>query len=169
MNDPSWYAVQTKPRQEDRVQYWLRERVGLPVFLPKVADRRRRRARQITVIEPLFPSYVFVQMRLEPDPWYAVKWTPGVKRIVATGDVPTPVPIEVIHMLRERCVDGDMIPWQPRLQAGAAVNVVHGPFSGLQGILERPASRGERVRVLLRLMGCLTPVEMALTDIELVA
>ncbi len=169
MGDPSWYAVQTKPRQEDRVLYWLRERAGLAVFLPKVQDLRKRRSRRVTVIEPLFPSYLFVQMRLEPEPWYAVKWTPGVKRIVATGEIPTPVPAEVIHLLRGRCEDGEIIPWRPRLQAGATVHVVYGPFAGLQGILERPSSRGERVRVLLHLMGCVTPVEMDITDIELVA
>jgi len=168
-DDSSWYAVQTKPRQEDRAQYWLRSRLGVSVFLPKIQDQRKRRSRRVTVIEPLFPSYLFVQTCLQPDHWHAVKWTPGVKRIVATGDVPTPVPAEVIRMLRDRCEDGEIIPWQPLLRAGAPVHVVHGPFAGLQGILERPSSRGERVRVLLQLMGCLTPVEMDSTDVELVA
>ncbi|HET8679202.1 MAG TPA: transcription termination/antitermination NusG family protein [bacterium] len=171
MSELSWYAVQTKPRQEERVHGWLRARSGLSVFLPKVADLRRRRSRRVKVVEPLFPSYLFVQMRLEPEDWYAVKWAPGVKGIVATGDVPTPVPAEAIGMLRGRCEDGEIIPLDAgwRLKAGSTVQVVHGPFSGLEGILERQASRGERVRVLLQLMGCLTPVEMDVTDVELVA
>jgi len=169
MDELSWYAIQTKSRQEDRVALSLRDRAGVPVFLPKVADFRKRRSQRVTVIEPMFPSYLFVQIRLDPAPWYTIRWTPGVKRVVATGETPTPVPAEVIRMLRERCDDGGIIPWRPRLRAGAAVYVAHGPFSGLEGILERPSSRGERVRVLLQLMGCLMPVEMDVTDIELVA
>jgi transcriptional antiterminator RfaH len=169
MDDLRWYAVQTKPRQEERVRYWLRERSGLPVFLPRIQGVRRRRTRRVTVVEPLFPSYLFVEMRLDPDPWYAVKWTPGVRRIVATGDVPTPVPVEVIRLLQARCEGDEVIPWRPSLRAGAAVQVVHGPFAGLQGILDRPSSRGERVRVLLQLMGCATSVEMDIADVELVA
>lgn len=171
MSELSWYAVQTKPRQEERVHGWLRARSGLSVFLPKIADLRRRRSRRVKVVEPLFPSYLFVQMRLEPESWYAVKWAPGVKGIVATGDVPTPVPAEAIGMLRGRCEDGEIIPLEAgwRLKAGSTVQVVHGPFAGLEGILERQASRGERVRVLLQLMGCITPVEMDVTDVELVA
>jgi transcriptional antiterminator RfaH len=123
----------------------------------------------VTVVEPLFPSYLFVRMTLDPHPWYTVKWTPGVKRIVSTGEVPTPVPVEVIGMLRERCGDEGLMSWHPSMRPGAHVQVVYGPFAGLQGILERPAGRGERVRVLLELMGCRTPVEMDATDIELVA
>lgn len=169
LDAPSWYAVQTKPRQEEHVRYWLRERTGLTVFLPKIEDLRKRGSKRVTIIEPLFPSYLFVEMRLEPEAWYAVKWTPGVRRIVSTGEVPTPVPIEMIHLLRQRCVEGEVIPWGSTLCAGATVQVVHGPFAGLQGILERPASRGERVRVLLQLMGSTARVEMDVTDIELVA
>lgn len=169
MDESSWYAVQTKPRQEDRVRSWLHERAGLSVFLPKVQVVRKRGSRRVTVIEPLFPSYLFVRMRLDPDPWYTVKWTRGVKRIVANGEVPTPVPVEVVNMLRERCEDGEIIQWQPGLQAGVTVHVVHGPYAGLQGILERPSSRAERVRVLLQLMGCLTPVEVDVVDIDLVS
>lgn len=165
----AWYVVQTKPRQEEHVRHWLEERARLTVFLPKIQDVRKRRFKRVTIIEPLFPSYVFVEMRLEPGPWYAVKWTPGVKRIIGTGEIPTPMPIEIIHLLRQRCVDGEIISWCPRLPAGATVQVIDGPFAGLQGILERPASRGERARVLLRLMGATARVELDVTDIELVA
>jgi transcriptional antiterminator RfaH len=143
--------------------------VGLPVFLPRLEELRKRQARRVRVVEPLFPSYLFVHMPLEPEPWHAVKWAPGVKRIVSTGDVPTPVPPEIVSLLRDRCGDDEVIRWGPALVGGESVRVVHGPFQGLQGILERPSSRGERVRVLLTLMGCTTAVELDITDIELVA
>jgi len=162
-----WYAVHTKPRQEVRVQHWLRERYSLPVFLPRLESQRKRRSRRVTVVEPFFPSYAFVLMTLEPEPWYAVKWAPGVRRIVCTGEIPTPVPAEAMRLLVERCGAGEVIQWSPALRTGESVHVVHGPFAGLEGILERPTSRGDRVRVLLRLLGSTTPVEMDVTDIEL--
>ena len=92
-----------------------------------------------------------------------------MKRVVGTGEVPTPVPPEIISLLRARCGDEEVIHWGPALMGGESVRVVHGPFVGLQGILERPSSRRERVRVLLTLMGCATAVDMDITDIELVA
>lgn len=167
MGESGWYVVQTKPRQEDRVQRWLQERGGFPVFLPRIEDRRRRRSGCVTVVEPLFPSYLFVQMTLRPERWSAVRWTPGVRRVVGVGEMPTPVPPEAIRILMDRCASGDVIRWRPWFQPGAAIRVVHGPFAGLEGILERPTSQSERVRVLLRLLGSVTPVEMDITDIEL--
>ncbi len=168
MEEPCWYAVQTKPCHEYRVEHWLRERGGgLPVFLPRVEEVRKRRSRRVTVVEPLFPSYLFVHMTLTPDPWYAVKWSPGVKRIVGTEDMPTPVPAEAMRLLMDRCGGGAVVKWRASFRIGEPVLVVHGPFAGLEGILERPSGRGERVRVLLRLLGSATPVEMDVTDIEL--
>lgn len=169
LREPQWYAVQTKPRQEERVRRWLEERARLPVFLPKLEQVRRRRARRVSVIEPLFPSYLFVRMALEPAPWYAVRWTPGVRRVVGAGGQPLPVPADAMALLLERCGDGGLLAWRPALRAGDAVRVLHGPFAGLEGILERPTSRGERVRVLLALLGGTTPVELDVTDIEIVA
>jgi transcriptional antiterminator RfaH len=164
-----WYAVQTKPCCEERVEIWVRERCGLSVFLPRLQTVRRRGSRRVSIVEPLFPTYLFVQMKLQADPWYKVKWTPGVKQIVCAGDVPTPVPPEAIELLRERCGEDEIVQWRLTLWGGESVRVVHGPFAGLEGILERPASRGERVRVLLKLLGSSTPVEMDTTDIELVS
>lgn len=169
MTDLAWYAVQTKPRCEERVIYRLRDRRGLSVFLPKMETLRKRRSQRVTVVEPLFPSYVFVRMSLEPDPWYTVKWTPGVKRIVGIGETPTPVPPEAMYLLMTRCGAGEIIQWRLGLRHGEAVRIIHGPFAGLEGILDRPASRGERVRVLLQLLGSTTSVEMDVTDIERVA
>ncbi|MDR7522361.1 MAG: transcription termination/antitermination NusG family protein [Armatimonadota bacterium] len=164
-----WYAVQTKPRCEERVRRWLCQRSGLPVFLPKIAYPRRRGPRRVTVVEPLFPSYLFVHMPLDPGPWYAVKWAPGVRRIVTAGDTPVPVPADAMRILLERCGDGDVVPWQPVYRAGASVRVLGGPFAGLVGILERPCSRADRVRVLLNLLGTVTPVEIDVVDVEVVA
>jgi transcriptional antiterminator RfaH len=162
----NWYVVQTKPRCEERARYWLDRQARLPVFMPKVAYPSRRRSRRVTVVEPLFPSYLFVQMCPDLRLWDTVRWTPGVKRIVTTGDTPTPMPPEGLRLLLERCGDGDIVAWKPRLQSGGSVRIIAGPFAGLVGVLERPCSRSDRVRVLLNLLGTVTPVEIDVVDIE---
>jgi transcriptional antiterminator RfaH len=167
---PQWYAVQTKPRGEERARYWLGQRVpAVTVFLPKVAYPRRRGVGRAMVVEPLFPSYLFVRMELDPRQWSAVRWTPGVKRIVTTGETPTPVPAEAMRLLLERYGEGDVLRWRPTWRGGETVYVVAGPFAGLVGILERPCGRRDRVRVLLKLLGAATPVELDVADVEVVA
>jgi transcription antitermination factor NusG len=161
--------VQTKPRAEEQVALRLRQHCRLEVFLPKLAVPKRRRGRRITAIEMLFPSYLFVHMSLEPGSWYAVKWTPGVKGIVGTGDLPVAVPDEAVRLLLDRCMAEEIIAWRPAYPVGAHVRITHGPFAGLVGILERPATRQERVRVLLHLLGGPVPVEVEVADLEQVS
>ncbi|HEV8339796.1 MAG TPA: transcription termination/antitermination NusG family protein [bacterium] len=161
-----WYAVQTKPRCEDEVVHRLAQRGAVPVFLPKLEAMRRWRGRKVRTVEPLFPSYLFVRMTLEPQQWHAVKWTPGVKRIVGTDEVPVPVPDEAIEVLRARCREGDVVPWAPLLRLGAHVRITDGPFVGFEGILERAATRAERVRVLLMLLRTPASIEVDVVDLE---
>ena len=167
--DPRWYAIQTKPRQEERVSLRLQAFSHLSVFLPRIAVPKRRGERRIMTVEMMFPSYLFVRMALDPGPWYGVRWTPGVKRIVGTGDVPIPVPDEAMRLLMDRCGTEGVMTWRPPLTVGSNVRVLHGPFAGLIGVLERPSSRQERVRVLLHLLGGPTPVEVDIADIEKVS
>ncbi len=160
-----WYAVQTKPASEDRVVQWLQRRSALDVFLPRLEAVRRWRGRKVRLVEPLFPSYLFVHMALEPAEWNTVRWTPGVKQIVGTGGVPIPVPEDAIAILQTRCTSG-VLHWEPILHSGMRVRITHGPFAGLEGILERPASRADRVRVLLTLMRTVAAVEIDCLDCE---
>jgi len=161
-----WYAVQTKPRREEQVVYWLTRRTAVPVFLPKLEAMRRWRGQTIRRREALFPSYLFVRMTLEPETWQAVKWTPGVRRIVGTDDVPIPVPEEAIDLIKARCQEGDVVPWASDLRLGCHVRIKDGPLAGLEGILERVAPRGERVRVLLSLLRTPARVEVEIVDLE---
>jgi len=161
-----WYAVQTKPRCEDQVVFWLKQRSQVPTFLPKLESLRRYRRKRVRHVEPLFPSYLFVRMSLVPEQWNAVRWAPGVRTIVGAGEVPVPVPDEAVEVLQARCQTAGMIPWESKLRAGSQVRIKDGPFAGLVGVLDRPASRAERVRVLLNLLRTVATVEVDIVDLE---
>jgi len=161
-----WFAIQTKPRCEEQVVYWLARRADVPVFLPKLEALRRWRGRTIRRLEALFPSYLFVRMTLEPETWQAVKWTPGVRRIVGTDEVPIPVPDVAIDLIKARCREGDVVPWTSDLRPGCHVRIKDGPLAGLEGVLERLGARGERVRVLLSLLRTPARVEVEIVDLE---
>ena len=161
-----WYAVETKPRYEDRVALWVEQRVQAPVFLPRLESVHRQRNRKVRRVEPLFPSYLFVQISAEPTQWYAVRWTPGVKDIVRMAGAVMPVPDEAIDVLKARCRERGYIPWESKLRPDSQVRIIDGPFAGLEGILEQSAPGGERVRVLLNLMRTVVPVEVDVIDLE---
>lgn len=136
-----WYAVRTKTRKEDYAVQQL-ERRGVSVFLPRIAEPERDQ------VGPLFPGYLFVNIALM-EQYYRVAWTPGVRSFVTFGEIPTPVPQSVIHLIAASAGEGGIIRPLARFRPGDRVQITDGPLAGLVAIIERPCSRRGRVKVLL--------------------
>ena len=60
---PRWYAIYTRSRYEKKVSMELEER-GLEHFLPLVPQLRNWKDRKKIVNMPIFPGYVFVNIKL---------------------------------------------------------------------------------------------------------
>jgi transcriptional antiterminator RfaH len=164
---PRYYVVHTKPRQEGRVIAHLALRApSVEVFFPRIEVVRRHAGRRVAVLEPLFPCYLFVWMSLTPATFDAVRWTPGARRILGDGERPVAVPEEMVRVIQERMQPLGFVRVGLNLQPGCRVRIRNGPFAGLEAIFERPTSRRDRVRVLLELLGTLTPLEIDPLDLE---
>jgi transcriptional antiterminator RfaH len=143
-----WYVVYCKPHKDDFTQSQLSLR-GIDVFAPKLRlphylERRKQ-------VVPLFPNYLFVDIDPVRD-FYTVMWTPGVTRFVSPQGQPAAVNPAVVEFLR-RQADGDgVLPARADLRAGQRVEITHGPFDGLVGIIQRPPNARGRVKVLMQLL-----------------
>jgi len=160
-----WYVAQTKPKAERRVFQWL-ETKGIEVFVPKMEIKRKRRNRAVTLIEPVFPGYVFVRIEPRPNSWNKLKWTPGIKIILGYDGVPSPVPGKVIEELRERTGNESFIQPNPKFNKGERVRIVDGPLRGLMGVIEEARPGKERVRILMEILRKPTRVLTRIYELE---
>ncbi len=161
----SWYVVQTKARAEQKAADFL-VRKAVSTFLPLLLVRRRHGSRRWYALEPLFPGYLFARFVPVARTVDRVRWTPGVRRLLGDGEAPVPVPDDVVQYLQERQGQAGFIaPGQP-LRPGMLVRFRHGPFELLEGIIERPASQSDRVRVLLTMVHGVVAVEAPVDDLE---
>lgn len=160
-----WFVVQTKPRGEEQALKSLLQRPVTP-FLPRLCVRRRHGSRRWEALEPLFPGYLFCHLDPQPEILAQVRWARGVKRILGDEDGPVSVPEEVVRHLQERQGDQGYIVPRPLMTPGTRVRVTSGPLLYLEGIIERPSTRAERVRVLLQILGRIVPVEVDLAQLE---
>jgi len=147
----AWYAIHTKPRQEEVAAGQLGRR-GVEVFLPRVTERRRGEPPRV---RPFFPGYLFVRADLAAVGISTLQWVPGVCRLVAFGGVPARVPEEAIALIRRQLAQIEAQGGFPRMRfrPGERVRVREGPLAGLEGIFEGPVRPAERVRILLRFLG----------------
>lgn len=143
--EPSfWFAVQTRPRHEKKVNAGLLEK-GIHSFLPLHRERRRWSDRYQWVELPLFSQYLFVRLPSAPDSRARVLQTPGVVQFVGATGRGTPVPSEQIDNLQ--AIVAQRIPMTPHefLRVGERVRIRGGALEGIQGILSKIKDDGSLV------------------------
>ena len=161
----AWYLVYSKPQQE-RLALENLERQGYESYLPFIRSRRRRSGRYISVIEPMFPRYLFLHLSDETDNWGPIRSTIGVSKLVRFGDMPARVPDDLIDALKRReDASGVQNLPEPAFKAGEKVRIVEGPMAGYEGIFHAKTSQ-ERVVILLEIVGQSTRVQLAVGHIE---
>lgn len=132
--EPSWFAVQTRPRHEKKVSQGLKEK-GIHSFLPFRREKRQWSDRQQWVEFPLFSQYVFVQIPVTQESRVNVLRTSGVLRFAGMPGCGTPVPDEQIENLR--VITEQRIPLAPHefVKVGDKVRIRGGALNGVEGIL----------------------------------
>jgi transcriptional antiterminator RfaH len=149
----NWYAVFTKPRQEQLAAEHL-GRQGFETYLPRLRCKRRRRGGWVPVVEALFPRYLFVSVEAASQTVAPIRSTVGVTDLVRFGQELAPVPGLVIDRLRshEDAETGLHELGRPLFRQGDKVTVVDGPFAGIDGVFQ--AEKGQdRVLILLSVLG----------------
>ena len=129
-----WFAVQTRPRHEKKVNSELHEK-GIRSFLPLHRERRRWSDRYQWVELPMFSQYLFVQMLPTAQARLRVLQTTGIVQFVGASGCGTPIPNDQIESLY--AIDSQRIPTTPHefLHVGERVRIRGGSLEGIEGIL----------------------------------
>jgi len=161
-----WYLVYTKPRQE-RVARTNLGRQGYEIYLPLMRQSLRRRGRRTTSVVPMFPRYLFIHLDQSTDNWGPIRSTLGVISLVRFSHTPTPVPDNLILVLRAReGVDGILQVAHRPLRRGSKVRILDGSLAGYEGIF-LATSGHDRVVILLDILGKRTRTAIDAVSIEL--
>jgi len=155
-----WYLLYTKPGHEERVARKI-EDCGLNVFNPLLKERRHIRRKIRDVTGSLFPCYIFVQFDLE-ESYRLVKYTRGVRKVVGSELVPTPVCDDIIEAIRARSEGGYVKIEPPSFKPGEAVEICDGPFAGIGALFVKDLGAMERVSILLKEIDARVVVDRAL-------
>ena len=145
----SWYAIQTKPKQEGRATENLRA-WGVETLSPQI---RKPRINEFTgtttdVIRPLYPCYIFAHFDAA---WslHKIQFTRGVHRVVSFNDIPIPVDDRIIDIIKAQMDDDGFVQLGEELRYGDKVIVKQGPFRSLVGTFESKLDGSQRVKLLL--------------------
>jgi len=129
-----WFAVQTRPRHEKKVNSEFCQK-GFHCFLPLHRERRRWSDRYRWVELPLFSQYLFVRVPNSAELRARVLQTTGVVQLVGAPGRGTPVPDQQIESLQ--AIVAQRIPMTPHefLRVGERVRIRGGAMEGIEGVL----------------------------------
>jgi transcriptional antiterminator RfaH len=153
-----WYALATKPRQEDRaVENLIAWRI--PILAPKLdaQDGQRRKL--------LFPGYIFARFDVE-EMAPKIRFTRGISYIVSFGGRPAVVTDEIISAISNRIDKNGIVTLGRSLQMGDAIMITVGPLRDFEGVFDGELSDGERVRILLTTVAYTGRIEISKHNVK---
>ncbi len=147
-DSPLWYAVYTKPKEEERAESNLRA-WGLKTVMPKFEELEYSRGsgKPRTTVKNLFPRYLFAQFNCEAS-LHRVNYTRGVCGVVSFGQKPCPIDDFIIETIQSQIGEGGVVNVQA-LYPGDRVTLESGSFKGLEGTVQRTTPDQDYVVVLL--------------------
>jgi transcriptional antiterminator RfaH len=146
-----WFVVHTKPRQEEAVAFYLKQK-ELEIYLPRMETYTYRGLKRFTVIKPLFPNYLFIRCERKKLP--LAYWTRGVKKVLWENQSPQPVAEELIFSIKSLASEDGIIrrPLSPHYRKNDQVLITAGPFKGITALFDHWEQDQKRVSLLLNLL-----------------
>lgn len=146
---PSWYVIQTKPKQETRADSNLTA-WDVETFNPKVKEWRRNNftGKFTLVVKPLFTNYIFARFHAG-SLLHKVCFTRGVHRVVSFGDAPKAVDDEIIALIHSREDEDGFVRMGDEFAEGDQVIVKDGPLKDFVGVFQKEMRATDRVVILL--------------------
>ncbi len=162
-----WYVIQTLTGKEDKVKQnientvekmHLQERI-CQVLVPEEETVEIKGGKRVVRVRKMFPGYVFVEMYLDDETWYAIRQAPGVARFIGSKTRPTPASDrEMQRVLKQLGVKAEKL--EVNFDIGETVRVISGPFRGYTGTIKEISPAKGKLKVLISIFGRDTPVEV---------
>lgn len=165
----NWYAIYTSPRAEKKVHAELVNK-GITVYLPLLRTLKRWSDRKKWVEEPLFRSYIFVN--INQGRYFDVLNTPGVVRYITFEGKAVPVPEKQIDAIRyylseDSETEVPLSSGKNEFAPGTLVEVTRGPLKGLTGELFDFKGH-QKVRVKIDALGQFLHLTVSMKDLKVI-
>lgn len=171
----NWFVLRVASNKESSVRDTLLRKVAIEkmghlvnrILVPTEKTKTVKAGKQKITETKLYPGYVFVEMKLEPDGripqdvFFLIKETTGVGDFVGTAGRPTPMKDhEIEKMLRDSKKPEDTPNVRMVFEKGEHVTIKEGPFQGYEGTVDELFPEKGVVRVLVTIFGRQAPIDL---------
>ncbi|MDY7107941.1 MAG: transcription termination/antitermination protein NusG [Planctomycetota bacterium] len=170
-----WFVLRVASNKENYVRETLLRKVQIEgldtrvgrIMVPTEKTKTLKGGKTKVTETKLYPGYVFVEMKLEPDGripqdvFFLIKETTGVGDFVGTAGRPTPMAAhEVEKMLFDSRRPEELPEVRMEFEKGDSVIIQEGPFENYEGTVDEVVPEKGLVRVLVTIFGRQAPIEL---------
>lgn len=171
----NWFVLRVASNKENYVKETLLRKVQIEgledwvgrIMVPTEKTKTLKGGKARISETKLYPGYVFVEMRLEPDGriqqdvFFLIKETTGVGDFVGTAGRPTPMAEhEVEKMLFDSRKPEESPVVKMEFAKGDHVTIKEGAFENYEGTVDEVIPDKGKVRVLCTVFGRQVPIEL---------
>ena len=172
-----WYVLRAVSGKEGKVKEYLEAlmkkdellaaNVG-EILLPTEKYAQLRNGKRVVKEKLFLPGYVLVEANLQGEVAHTLRFMPNVLGFLGGLDNPTPVRQADINRILGTAEDITIksedvaIPFT----VDEAVKVTDGPFNGFSGIVEEVNAEKRKLKVMVKIFGRKTPLELSYTQVE---
>ncbi len=117
-------------------------------------------------VEAMFPGYLFTKFVYSKQ-HRAVEASHGIRGIVRFGDGLATLPENLVAGLQSRVGAEEVVTIESSIKIGDAVEIIEGPFQGLEVVVTNLLPAKERIRVLFEFLG--RPLEIEISTAKVLA
>jgi transcription termination/antitermination protein NusG len=176
-----WFVLRVASNKEDSVKETLLRKIKIEgmthlvnrILVPTEKIRTMKAGKQKITQRKLYPGYVFVEMKLEPDGripqdvFFLIKETTGVGDFIGTAGRPAPMQSHEVEKMVIASKQPDEEPEvKMEFEPGDIVKIKEGPFENMEGTVDALLPEQGKVRVIVTIFGRATPLEIEYWQIE---
>jgi transcriptional antiterminator RfaH len=152
VDKPVWFCLKAEPKREHLAARALRRRFGIECSSPRLRFRKLTRRGLVWFVEAMFPGYLFAKFVYSTQ-HRAVESSHGVRGILRFGERLATLPDDTIIALQSEAGTEEVVTVDSSLKIGQPVQLIEGPFQGLEVVITQLLPARERIRVLLEFLG----------------
>ena len=177
-NLKKWYVVRAVSGKEKKVREYIESEINrmgkndavAQVLIPTEKIYQIRNGKKVSKERSFFPGYILIEAILTGEISHAIKNLPNVIGFLGAERGGDPVPLRptevnrILGKVDEMVESGEdvLIPFI----IGESVKVIDGPFNNFTGVIEEINEEKKKLKVMVKIFGRKTPLELNYMQVE---
>ncbi|MCB0793087.1 MAG: transcription termination/antitermination factor NusG [Flavobacteriales bacterium] len=178
LSNKKWYVIRAISGKEKKVKELIESEVKRSnmgayisqVLIPMEKFYQIRDGKKVSKERNFFPGYVLMEADLTGEIAHSIKNLPNVIGFLGAEKGGDPVPLRMNEVNRILGKVDELAETEEAIHipyhVGEGVKVIDGPFNGFNGVIEEINDEKKKLKVMVKIFGRKTPLELSFMQVE---